>query len=157
MCIAIIQLDLLRTGGDGLTRGSSLYIFVLHSVLLIMALAVDYLKQKPLCRRIREIADIPEPLQRVPLLPEGQTAEQRLVGEFAHLAYSQHTSEVMARDERSQLHILSMIRAILWHMTPGCKSTLGLRLKYACLCLFLCLWRPSFFWQQGQCSTSDPS
>ncbi|NMB13240.1 MAG: hypothetical protein GX977_13280 [Firmicutes bacterium] len=36
MCIAVIQLDLLRTGGDGLTWGSSVYIFVLHSVLLIM-------------------------------------------------------------------------------------------------------------------------
>ncbi len=105
MCIAVIQLDLLRTGGDGLTWGSSVYIFVLHSVLLIMALAVDYLKQKPFYRRIREIADSRDPLQRVPLLPEGQTAEQRLVGEFAHLAYSQHTSEVMTRDERSQLHI----------------------------------------------------
>ena len=60
MCIAVIQLDLLRTGGDGLTRGSSV-ISLCYSVLLIMALAVDYLKQKPLSAYMGDA--IRDPLQ----------------------------------------------------------------------------------------------
>ena len=105
LCIAVIQLDLLQTGEAGLTRGSSIYIAVLHLAILFVVLAVDYSGQNPFYRRMREISDAPDTLDRVPSLPKGKTAEQRIAGELAHSAYSHYTSEVLARDERSQFHI----------------------------------------------------
>ena len=105
VCITVIQLDLLQTGGDGLTWGSSLYIAILHTVLLAFALAMDYSRQRPFYNRMQEIAHASHPLELVPLLPHGKTAEQRLVGEFANSAYSHHASEVLSRDEVSQFHI----------------------------------------------------
>ena len=105
LCIAVIQLDLLQTGGDGLTWGSCLYIATLHTVLLAFALALDYSKQRSFYNQMREITHAPNPLELVPLLPRGKTAEQRLVGEFANSAYSHHGSAVLARDKASQFHI----------------------------------------------------
>lgn len=105
LCIAVIQLDLLQTGGDGLTWGSSLYIIILHTALLVMTLTLDYLRQRPFYKRMQEITRAPHPLDLVPLLPHGKTAEQRLVAEFADSAYSHHTSDVLTRDEASQFHI----------------------------------------------------
>ncbi|MDD2202487.1 MAG: sensor histidine kinase [Firmicutes bacterium] len=105
LCIAVIQLDLLSTGGLGLTRGSSTYIALLHLAMLVPALAADYSKQNRFYTRMREIAQAPDPLDHVPLLPGAKTAEQRIAGEFAHSAYSHYTSEMLTRDERSQFHI----------------------------------------------------
>lgn len=105
LCVAVIQLDLLRTGGAGLTRGSSIYIAVLHLAALIVALGIDYSKQNPFYRRMREIAVAPDPLDLLPSLPEGRTAEQTITSQLARSAYSHHTSELLTRDERSQFHI----------------------------------------------------
>lgn len=105
LCIAVIQLDLLSTGGLGLTRGSSIYIALLHLAMLVLALAADYSKQNRFYTKMREIGQAPDPLDHVPLLPGAKTAEQRIAGEFAHSAYSHYTSEMLTRDERSQFHI----------------------------------------------------
>ena len=105
LCITVIQLDLLRTGGIGLTQGSSIYIIVLHTALLAIALAIDYSNQTPFYRRMTEIAGAPAPLDRIPSLPEAKTADQRISGELACSAYSPHTSKLLARSARCQFRI----------------------------------------------------
>ena len=64
--IAVIQLDLLQTGGSGLTYGSSAYIVVLHVAMLGIAVVIDYSRQYAFFRRAREIAAAPDPIALVP-------------------------------------------------------------------------------------------
>ncbi|MEA4884011.1 MAG: sensor histidine kinase [Clostridia bacterium] len=103
--IAVIQLDLLRTGERGLTPGSAAYIVVLHTAALIVALAIDYSRQHAFFRRARAIAAGPDPLAHVPSLPIASTAEQRVLSQLANAAYTSHTAEILRREEQSQMHI----------------------------------------------------
>ena len=103
--IAVIQLDLLQTGGPGLTYGSSAYIVVLHVAMLGIAVVIDYSRQYAFFRRAREIAAAPDPIALVPSLPAPNCAEQRILSRLANAAYTSHTAEALKREEQSQMHI----------------------------------------------------
>jgi len=103
--IAVIQLDLLQTGGSGLTYGSAAYIVVLHVAMLGIAVVIDYSRQYAFFRRAREIAAAPDPLARVPSLPAPRAAEQRILHQMANAAYASHTAEALRRDAQAQMHI----------------------------------------------------
>ena len=103
--IAVIQLDLLQTGGPGLTYGSAAYIVILHVAMLGIAVVIDYSRQYAFFRRAREIAAAPDPIALVPSLPAPNCAEQRILSRLADAAYTSHTAEALKREEQSQMHI----------------------------------------------------
>ena len=103
--IAVIQLDLLRTGGPGLTYGSAAYIVVLHIAMLAIAMVIDYSRQYAFFRRAREIAAAPDPIALVPSLPTPNCAEQRILSRLVNAAYTSHIAEALKREEQSQMHI----------------------------------------------------
>ncbi len=103
--IAVIQLDLLQTGGSGLTYGSAAYIVVLHVAMLGIAVVIDYSRQYAFFRRALEIAGAPDPIALVPSLPAPNSAEQRILSRLANAAYTSHTAEALKREEQSQMHI----------------------------------------------------
>ncbi len=103
--IAIIQLDLLGTGGPGLTYGSAAYIVVLHTAMLAIAAVIDYSRQHAFFRRARAIAAAPDPIALVPSLPAPNSAEQRILYRLANAAYTSHTTEALKREEQSQMHV----------------------------------------------------
>ena len=105
LAIAIIQLDLLQTGGPGLTYGSAAYIVVLHVAMLGIAVVIDYSRQYAFFRRAREIAAAPDPIALAPSLPAPNCAEQRILSRLANAAYTSHTAEALKREEQSQMHI----------------------------------------------------
>ena len=81
--IAVIQLDLLQTGGPGLPYGSAAYILVLHEAMLAVAVVTDASRQYAFLRRAREIAAAPDPISHVPSLPTPNSAEQRILFQLA--------------------------------------------------------------------------
>jgi len=103
--IAVIQLDLLRTGGPGLTYGSAAYIVVLHVAMLATAVVIDYSRQHAFFRRARAIAAALDPIALVPSLPTPSSAEQRILSRLANAAYTSHATEALKREEQSQMHI----------------------------------------------------
>jgi len=103
--IAVIQLDLLQTGGPGLTYGSAAYILVLHAAMLAVAVVIDYSRQYAFLRRAREIAAAPDPISHVPSLPTPNSAEQRILFQLANAAYTSHTAEALKHEEQSQMHV----------------------------------------------------
>ncbi len=103
--IAVIQLDLLQTGGSGLTYGSAAYIVILHVAMLGIAVVIDYSRQYAFFRRAREIAAAPDPIALVPSLPAPNSAEQRILFQLADAAYTSHTAEALKREDQSQMHI----------------------------------------------------
>jgi two-component system OmpR family sensor kinase len=103
--IAVIQLDLLGTGGSGLTYGSATYIVVLHVAMLAIAMVIDYSHQHAFFRRAREIAAAPDPIAHVPSLPAPNSAEQRILFQLANATYTSHTAEALKREEQSQMHV----------------------------------------------------
>jgi len=103
--IAVIQLDLLQTGGPGLTYGSAAYIVVLHVAMLGIAVVIDYSRQYAFFRRAREIAAAPDPIALAPSLPAPNCAEQRILSRLANAAYTSHTAEALKREEQSQMHV----------------------------------------------------
>ncbi|MGI6130895.1 MAG: sensor histidine kinase [Bacillota bacterium] len=105
LAIAVIQLDLLQTGGSGLTYGSAAYIVVLHAAMLGIAVVIDYSRQYAFFRRAREIAAAPDPIALVPSLPAPSCAEQRILSRLANAAYTSHTAEALKREEQSQMHV----------------------------------------------------
>jgi len=105
LAIAVIQLDLLQTGGSGLTYGSSAYIVVLHVAMLGIAVVIDYSRQYAFFRRAREIAAAPDPIALAPSLPAPNCAEQRILSRLANAVYTSHTAEALKREEQSQMHV----------------------------------------------------
>lgn len=105
LAVAVIQLDLLRSGGPALTAGSAAYIFVLHVAALATALALDYRRQQPFCRRASEIAAADDPLAAIPSLPPARTPQQRITADLARAMFSAHAAEALARDERERLRV----------------------------------------------------
>lgn len=105
LAIAVIQLDLLQTGGSGLTYGSSAYIVVLHVAMLGIAVVIDYSRQYAFFRRAREIAAAPDPIALAPSLPAPSCAEQRILSRLANAVYTSHTAEALKREEQSQMHV----------------------------------------------------
>jgi signal transduction histidine kinase len=105
LAIAVIQLDLLQTGGSGLTYGSAAYIVVLHAAMLGIAVVIDYSRQYAFFRRAREIAAAPDPIALVPSLPAPSCAEQRILSRLANAVYTSHTAEALKREEQSQMHV----------------------------------------------------
>ena len=103
--IAVIQLDLLQTGGPGLTYGSAAYIVVLHAAMLAVAVVIDYSRQYAFLGRAREIAAAPDPVSHVPSLPTPNSAEQRILFQLANAAYTSHTAEALKHEEQSQMHV----------------------------------------------------
>jgi len=73
LAVAVIQLDLLRSGGPALTAGSAAYIFVLHVAALATALALDYRPATVLPSRQRDRRRR-RPAGRDPLTPTGPHA-----------------------------------------------------------------------------------
>lgn len=103
LAVLVIILDPFQSNLQ-LHKQNIFYIFVLSLTVLVLFLAIDYLRQLPFYREVRKVRDIKR-LDDVLKIETPVTAEQKLFKQFLQRQYRRYIKELVQYEEKKERHL----------------------------------------------------
>lgn len=103
LTVLVIELDLFQSGLF-LHSQNIFYIFVLSLTVLVLFLAIDYLRQLPFYREMRKAGDRLT-FEHVLKIEDAVTAEQKIMMQLIHGQYRRYMMELVQYEESKKRHL----------------------------------------------------